>query len=436
MEYRQSLLKGRGLDFGRIAGTSQTPGVYTGVLIARTNTDVSLADFETSIRDFVSDVENAYWDLYYAYRDLDAKTFARNTSLSTWRRIQALHDRGRVGGEADKEAEAREQYYRFQEDVENALTGKLIDGTRTYNGASGGSVRAFGGVYVTERRLRFLIGLPMNGEELIRPVDEPVRAEIIFDWEMSLGESLAKRSELRRQKWMIKRRELELLASRNFLLPELDVVALQRWRGFGNQLLLENDPTEFSNAYGNLFQGNFQESQFGMELSFPFGNRQAHAGVRNAEFLLARERALLREQEQRVVHDLSNAIAEIDRAHEVMLTIFNRREAARERVHALQASFAADKAPLNLVLDAQRRLAAAETNYYQALIEYNVAIKNVHFEKGTLLEYAGIYLSEGPWPEPAYMDAADRLDRRTNLEGEHLPGHRVISAGPDPFASE
>ncbi|MCA9091734.1 MAG: TolC family protein, partial [Planctomycetaceae bacterium] len=66
-EFRQSILRGAGTDFGRIAGTSQVPGVYNGILIARTNTDVALADFELGVRDFVSDVENAYWDLYFAY---------------------------------------------------------------------------------------------------------------------------------------------------------------------------------------------------------------------------------------------------------------------------------------------------------------------------------------------------------------------------------
>lgn len=428
-EFRQKILRGAGSDFGRIAGTSQTPGVYNGVLIARTNTDISLADFETAVRDFVSDVENAYWDLSFAYRDLDARIAARNSALETWRRVQALNERKRVGGEADKEAEAREQYYRFQEEVENSLSGKLVDGTRTYNGAPGGSFRPVGGVQVAERRLRFLMGVATNGDELIRPVDEPTRAAILFDWECSLEEALTRRSELRRQKWLIKRREMELIASRNFLMPELDAVALYRWRGFGRQFARYNEAMEFESAWGNLMQGDFQESQLGVELAFPIGNRQAHAGVRNAEFLLAREQALLKDQEQRVVHDLSNAFAEVERAYTVLQTVEARREAARDRLLALEAAYSADKAPLNLVLDAQRRLAAAEINRWQAALEYNAAVRNVHFEKGTLLDYVGVHLSEGPWPGPAYADAADRLDRRLILEGEHLPEQPVISSG-------
>ena len=420
-EFRQSLLQGAGIDFGRIAGTSRVPGLYNGILVARTNTDISLAEFELAVRDFVSDLETAYWNLYFAYRDLDAKIVARNASLATWRRVQALKERGRIGGEADKEAEAREQYYRFQEEVENALSGRL----------SGGAASGTGGVLVAERRLRYLMGLPINSDELIRTIDEPTRAEIIFAWELSLEESLSKRAELRRQKWMVKRRELELFASRNFLRPELDVVAQYRWRGFGRNFLRYDNDMQFSSAWDNLVHGDFQESQVGVELAFPFGNRQAHAGVRNAEFLLARSRAVLREQEQRVVHDLSNAISEIERAYRVLQTVYNRRDAARERVQALEAAFAADKAPLNSLLDAQRRLASAESHYYQSLIAYNDAVRNVHLQKGTLLEYVGIHLAEGPWPEQALEGAIDKLDRRMIIEGGHLPPHHVISRGDE-----
>jgi len=77
-ELRQPLFQGAGTTFNRIAGPNNAPGVYNGVLIARTNTDIALADFEARVRDLISDVENAYWDLYFAYRDLEAKIEARN----------------------------------------------------------------------------------------------------------------------------------------------------------------------------------------------------------------------------------------------------------------------------------------------------------------------------------------------------------------------
>ena len=106
------------------------------MLVARINTDVALTDFEIAVRDLVSNVENAYWDLYYGYRDLDAKVKARDAALDTWRKIYALYETGRRGGEAEKEAQAREQYFRFQEDVQTALSGEILDGTRVGNGSA------------------------------------------------------------------------------------------------------------------------------------------------------------------------------------------------------------------------------------------------------------------------------------------------------------
>ena len=142
------------------------------------------AAFETGLR------------AYFAYRDLDAKIAARDTALDTWRRIYAMYKSERRGGEAEKEAQAREQYFRYEEEVQNALAGQPLDGTRTYNGSSGGTFRGIGGVQTCERRLRLLLGLPMADGALLRPVDEPIAARVAFDWQQSVAESLSRRVEL------------------------------------------------------------------------------------------------------------------------------------------------------------------------------------------------------------------------------------------------
>jgi hypothetical protein len=266
-----------------------------------------------------------------------------------------------------------------------------------------------------ERQLRLLLGLPINDGELLRPVDEPLLAKVEFDWHEVLLESLTRRPELRRQQWQIKRRELELLAARNFLKPRLDTVGRYRWRGLGHDLLDPNgnSPDPFDNAYGNLLDGKYQEWQLGLEYTTPFGFRQGHAAVRNAELQLARERAILMEQERDIAHGLSNAVAELERAYRVSQTNYNRRLAARQQLLALEAVYDdADQGEktrlLDLLLDAQRRLADAESRYYRALVEYTLAVKQVHVQKGSLLDYSEVFLSEGPWPGQAAFDAARR----------------------------
>ena len=211
--------------------------MYNGVLIARLNTDVALTDFEIAVRDLVSNVENAYWDLYFGYRELDAKVQARDAALDTWRKIYALYEADRGGGEAEKEAQAREQFFRFQEDVQNALSGEPYESTRNWNGQPSGAFRTTGGVLVAERRLRLLDGPAAQRRQAAAPDRRAgARARSTSIGTRSTSEATTRRAELRRQKWQIRRRELELIASKNYLLPRLDAVGRYRWRGFGDDL--------------------------------------------------------------------------------------------------------------------------------------------------------------------------------------------------------
>jgi hypothetical protein len=363
----------------------------------------------------VSNVENAYWDLYYGYRVLDSKVKARDAGLDTWRKIYALYEVNRRGGEAEKEAQARSQYFAFQQDVQNALSGEPIDATHNWNGLPSGAFRATGGVLMAERRLRLLMGLPPSDCKLIRPTDEPVAAKIDFDWCQITAEATTRRAELRRQKWVVRRRELELIASKNHLMPQLDAVGRYRWRGFGDTLFPDKEPPlpRFDNAYGDLTSGDFQEWQLGFELNVPIGFREGHVAERNAELLLSRERTILRDQQREVVHEVADAVSEVDRAYTVLQTSYNRLAANRDQLGAVQAAYEADKAPLDLYLDAQRRVADAETDYYLNRARYTLATKNVHFVKGTLLDFDGVQLAEGPWPGEAYVDAAKREASRS-----------------------
>ena len=398
-DVRQPLLQGAGVTFNRIAGPNAQPGLAfsRGVLISRINTDISLADFEVGVRDFVSQVQDAYWDLYFAYRDLDAKVLARDSALDTWRNVEAKFIKKLRGGEADKEAQAREQYFLFENLVIDALNGAPTGGTSI-------------GIYQGERRLRRLMGLPTNDGRLIRPFDEPVSARVVFDWEQATFEALTRRVELRRQMWQIKRFELELVAARNFTLPRLDAVAQYRWRGFGNDLTGDSGG-QFASAFKDLGSGDHQEWQLGVQMDLPIGFRQAWAGVRNTELRLARTRAVHKEQERTISHLLGDAIAEVSRAHSAVRVNYNRLGAAIQRRDATNAAYSTGNATLNLLLDAQQRLSDAQSRYFQSLTQYTKSIKNVHLQKGTLLAYNGIHLSEGLWPSGAYSDA-EELQRR------------------------
>jgi len=388
MEFRHPLLQHGGVEFNRIAGPRSAPGVIAGVLVARVNSRMSQAEFETALRDYLSNVANAYWDLYFAYRDYEAKSRCLRSFQPT---VDAIKDNDRVNG--DRKALAFEQLYRLEEEVQNALLGRQTEGTRTNNGAPGGSVRGTGGILVAERRLRLLIGLPIADGQILRPSDEPCDTEVCFDFQALVNQAIAARPELRRQRLQIERRQLELRANRNFLMPQLDALGRYRWRGFGRNLAGDSgDNGSFNSAWSNLLGGDFQDWQLGVELDVPLGFRRAHSAVHHAELNLARERSILIEQERQIVHDLGSALAEADRAFKVCQTATKRQNAARD----LSGFIAANKSRrrsielLERELDAMRRMADAESRYFLARTELEIAVKNVFFEVGTLPQYLQI----------------------------------------------
>jgi outer membrane protein TolC len=280
---------------------------------------------------------------------------------------------------------------------------------------------ALADVYRSEDRLRYIMGISASDGRLIRPADEPTTARISFDWQQALVESLSRSPELRKQKWRIKQRELELIAAKNLVLPRLDLLGTYRFLGMGQDLINQNyspyeaggsDPLFGTDAYSTLLSGKFQEWQAGAQFLMPLGFRRELSTVRNYQLQVARERARLQDEELEVSHALVEAVRNVDTNFALTQTNFNRRVAATRQVEAVQAAYDAGTVTFDQLLDAQRRLADAEVSYSRSLIDYNRSIAQLHYRKGSLLEYNGVFLAEGPWPAKAYFDAHRRARQR------------------------
>ena len=396
------------MAFNRIAGPGAIPGLNQGVLIARLRVDQSLADFEGSVRNVVSDVEKAYWNLYYAYRQLDTAIAGRDAGLESWHKVHVLMLEGAANGSAREEAQARQQYYVFDSVVQQSLNALLT----------------------TEGALRYMLGLSATDGRLIRTSDEPTTAKVDFDFYDAHSEAMVRSVELRKQKWVVKQRELEMIAAKNYLLPQLDAVAQYRWNGQGNILL---DPSNsVSNAFGSLTSGQFQDWQLGFNFSFPFGFRKERRVCGMPEVTMVKEQNVLHEMELELSHLLANAFRELSLQYRLSQTNYDRWAAAQRETKDAAALYDAGKVTLDFVLDAQRRLADSESTFYRAVVDYNLAIAGLHYRKGSLLEYDGVYLAEGPWPAKAYFDAERRARARDAAHyidyGFTMP--KVLSEGP------
>ncbi len=399
-EYRRPLLAKSGTAYTRVFGATggQNLGTAQGVVISRINNDISIADFELNVQNLLRDVENTYWDLSLAYRAYRAEKISLESAIGTWRVVKANYEVGREGGSLADEAQARDNLFESQERTELALAD----------------------LYSTEGQLRRLLGLSVNEGRIIRPSDEPTRAEYRPDWHMALAEGLTRRIELRKQKWQIKSLEEQLKASRSLTRPELDFVSAYQVNGFGDTLWTngnDNDgvtPHGLRSGFGTLTQGDQTGWNLGFEFRMPIGYRAAHAQVKHYELRVARARAALAAQELEVSHELSNAFQAVDRWYKTAQTNFNRWSAAQDRTQAFRVEYERGKGSLDLLLRSQISRAQAEVAYYRSLTEYNKAITDLEYRKGALLEHDNVMVAEGLWDAEAYPEAMRRAWARSH----------------------
>jgi hypothetical protein len=98
-----------------------------------------------------------------------------------------------------------------------------------------------------------------------------------------------------------------------------------------------------------------------------------------------------------ISHNLGEAIANLDTTYRTIHLNEQRMTAAEEVVSSRTALHDTGYVAINVLLESQRRLAQASINYFRGRVNHALAIRDVHFQKGTLLAYNGVHLQEGPW---------------------------------------
>ena len=205
-------------------------------------------------------------------------------------------------------------------------------------------------VYASGQRLRFLLGLPGEDGRLIRPSEDPTVTKTSFDWTKLQAEALENRPELARQRWKLRQSELELKAAEAHLQPA-------------------------------------QES------ALPVGYRTPMAGMRNAQLQLAREQAVLEDIELNAVHELTEAVRNLDAAYSLAQTHSNRRKASEQEIEALTKHHS-QAASRDTLADAQNRRAATAIDHWKSLVDFANALSDFHLKKGSLLSYRNIVVDD------------------------------------------
>ncbi len=386
---RQPLLRGAGRKYNSIAGPNAQPGFNfsNGLVIAQMNTQMAAADFEIAVHSFARELHEAYWSLHRAYRSYYNKQQTRDLAYETWQTVSAKAMQGLEGGEVDKESQAKQKYFRYQRAVVSAL------------GGGDGEI----GVFEAERRLRHLMGLPLMAENMLRPSDPLPVAPVNFDWDSLVALSMSNRAELRRQNIRVHQQQMKLIASKNFLLPQLDVIGRYRVRGFGDDLT--GGGPRFASSYNDFFSLDHQEFEFGVEWGVTAGRRQARAAVRNASLQLTRERLILAEQQRELTAKLSEAVSKASSIYSTMQSAQEELNAAEARMKSTFILYEVGKSDLFMLLDARESWLEVSDRNVMDQVQYSLALVDVSYQSGRILQDAGVDIAGSHSVYPSFLNS-------------------------------
>lgn len=419
MQYTHPLMRGRGTLVNRIP-----------VVLARINEDLALHEFEANVTNLVKDVEHAYWDLYAGYRAFDSNKKAHEAAVNLWR-VAQTRLKGGAEGAPEAEAQARALLFRFENQLHASKNGSNVPGNDPQ------------GLLGREQTLREKMGWSPTDGRLIRPVDNPTLARIEFNWCDVTSEGLTRNVYLRRQKWGIKQRELELISAKNQILPQVDITGFARWVGVGDEFASAdrtgiNFPNPGSTALEELTDGNYQEFGARLEVTPPaFGARRQHANIQSSRLQISKSVEELKEKEMSLVDELSSAWRLMESHFVSMKQLFDEWQANEDELRVYNVRITEGNVTdlaqvLDALLRAEQRRAQAETQYHQSVTEYNKSIVNVHYLKGSLLDLNSVSLQEGQWVDKAYWDAQERArEREAGIYMDYgYTRPSVVSRGP------
>ena len=358
----QALLRGAGLR-RNLAALRQ----------ARLDTLASEYELRGFAESLVAQVEETYWNLALAER-----------------RIEIVTDSLKLAEQQLAETEERIKLGKLAE-IERAAARTEVALRRE------GLIDARGALATTRLRLLRLVNAP--GADLWgRPValrDAPAAPEATLDdVESHVKVALRLRPDLNQARLALERQELEVVTTRNGLLPKLDLFITLGRTGYADS---------FASSTDDLDDGS-HDLRAGVNLEIPLGNRSARASHRRA--LLGREGAeeSLKNLAQLVQVDVRSAYIEVTRSREQVAATKVTRERQAESLRAETEKFKLGKSTAFLVAQAQRDLLAARLGEVEAVVNYLKALVGLYRLEGALLERRGLVVP-GAAPAEAIRSA-------------------------------
>jgi len=351
---RQPLLRG----FGSAVNETQ-------IELARTNEESAREQLRQTLNDLVAEVESAYWNLGLAHRGvLIQQRLLERTIVERDR----LEDRAGYDTTPVRVTEANSRV-----ELRRADLIRVRSQVRSASDAL--------------KRLLNSRDLPLADETLLRPTDAPVDEPVAFSLRDEVTTALEQRPELAQSLLAIRDAELRQRVSDNATLPQLDLTAAVGLNG------IDND--DWTDAYGDLGDGDYIDYIAGLSFEQPLGNRAAKGLATQRR--LEREQAALayRRDAQSVVLEVKNALRSVLTNYQLVDATRAARWAAADSLRAINVQeelgvALTDEFLLDLKLNAQERLANAEFAEAEAQSNYMSSIAELYRTNGTLTGRYGV----------------------------------------------
>lgn len=338
---------------------------------ARLDTRVSQYELRGFAEALLAQVEDAYWD--YALSQRQIEIFQESLKLAG-QQVSETEDMIKVGKMAESELAAAQ--------AEMALRRQdLID-------ARSATAKA---------RLRLLRLLNPPGSNIwqreISLLYEPVLPEVKLDKaETHAKLALRMRPDLNQARLELQREELEIVRTKNGLLPQMD-------------LFIRLGKTGYADSFGDSVSditGDSYDLTAGISFEYPFGNRDARAGYRRSSILRNQAEASVENLAQLVELDVQSAYIEVNRSKEQIAATKSIRRLQEEKLRIETEKFRVGRSTNFLVAQAQRDLVSSRISEVQAVVNYLKALVDFFRLEGSLLERRGI---AAPGREPTNLSS-------------------------------
>jgi len=345
----QSLLRGFGMDVNLV---SLRQAKLTEMI-----TRYELRGFAETL---VSNVEKAYWN--YALSRQETQIVIQALHVAT-AQLADTQERVRVGKLAGSQLASAEATVALRR--EDLINARAAEATARLNllqliSPPDGSPFHFGLVLLDQ------------------PAAIPVELGTV-DQHVQTG--MQQRPDLNETRLQINSGELQIVQTRNGLLPQLNFFIALGKTGYAET---------FGPSWSDVFKGRSSDVQAGVNFELPPLNRAAKANYRNAILTRDQDVASLANLAQLAEQDIRTAYISVLQAREQVTATAATRRAQEETLRAETARFQAAKSTSLLVSVAQQDLLSAQVNEVQAVVAYLEALVDLYRLEGSLLVRRGI----------------------------------------------